>query len=349
MTSLFAQARPVSLSVDAILRDHWAVLVPVLLGAAALLLLLPRARRISPVAGGLLGGAALALAGLWWINRVGPLPEIVLFYVFAGLAVLGATLMIVQSNPVYAALSFALVILASCGLFLLLAAPLLMAATIIIYAGAIVVTFLFVIMLAQQAGVSNADLLSREPFLAVLAGFVLLIALVGVYDRTFDKPFNRDAYDAAQKLHALSRTPKLEDVDFPAALKLADAIDEQFGKQEEFSKNKVLQNFLVNLRTELSDSGLELDESQKQRKLEKIHDHANSLSGLLRLHPLLVPEEGTSANQVNAVLPRENVRAIGKMMFTEYLLAFELAGVLLLVATIGAIVIAGRRSTEDLK
>ena len=40
----------------------------------------------------------------------------------------------------------------TCGLFLLQAAPFLMAATIIIYAGAIVVTFLFVIMLAQQEG-----------------------------------------------------------------------------------------------------------------------------------------------------------------------------------------------------
>ena len=53
-----------------------------------------------------------------------------------------------------------------------------MAATIIIYAGAIVVTFLFVIMLAQQEGPSNADQRSREPFLASLAGCVLLASLL---------------------------------------------------------------------------------------------------------------------------------------------------------------------------
>ena len=82
--------------------------------------------------------------------------------------------MITQRNPVHAALCFALVVLSTCGLFLLQAAPFLMAATIIIYAGAIVVTFLFVIMLAQQAGLSNADQRSREPLLATLAGFVLL-------------------------------------------------------------------------------------------------------------------------------------------------------------------------------
>ena len=58
--------------------------------------------------------------------------------------------------------SFALVVLSSCGLFLLQAAPFLMAATIIVYAGAIVVTFLFVIMLAHQEGPSDADYRSRE-------------------------------------------------------------------------------------------------------------------------------------------------------------------------------------------
>jgi hypothetical protein len=52
-----------------------------------------------------------------------------------------------------------------------------MAATIIVYAGAIIVTFLFVIMLAQQSGLSDADLRSREPALATVAGFFLLADL----------------------------------------------------------------------------------------------------------------------------------------------------------------------------
>ena len=55
-----------------------------------------------------------------------------------------------------------------------------MAATIIVYAGAIIVTFLFVIMLAQQVGPSDADARSREPFLATLTGFLLLAALIYV-------------------------------------------------------------------------------------------------------------------------------------------------------------------------
>ena len=61
-----------------------------------------------------------------------------------------------------------------------------MAATIIIYAGAIIVTFLFVLMLAQQEGPSDADQRSREPQLATAAGAVLLIALLYVLFRNYD-------------------------------------------------------------------------------------------------------------------------------------------------------------------
>src|SRR5262249_56183228 len=104
----------------------------------------------------------------------------VLFYAFAALAVAGGVLLVTHHNPVYAALSFSLVVLSTCGLFLLQAAPFLMAATTIVYAGAIVVTFLFVIMLAQQEGISSADQRSREPFLATVAGFVLLGPLLSV-------------------------------------------------------------------------------------------------------------------------------------------------------------------------
>jgi NADH-quinone oxidoreductase subunit J len=48
----------------------------------------------------------------------------------------------------------------------------------------------------------------------------------------------------------------------------------------------------------------------------------------------------------NPVLPAENVAALGRILFTDYLLAVELGGTLLLVATIGAIAIAARHAEE---
>jgi NADH-quinone oxidoreductase subunit J len=47
-------------------------------------------------------------------------------------------------------------------------------------------------------------------------------------------------------------------------------------------------------------------------------------------------------------MPAENVAHLGRALFTDFLLAVELAGMLLLVATVGAIAIAGRR-TEGLR
>ena len=74
------------------------------------------------------------------------------FYVFGVGAIIGGVLTITSRNPVYSALWFALVVIATAGLFLLAGASFLAAGTIIVYAGAIIVTFLFVIMLAQMEG-----------------------------------------------------------------------------------------------------------------------------------------------------------------------------------------------------
>ncbi len=164
----------------------WPVAVPLVLGGVAVYLLLPRARSISSVWGAGLSGAAFLAAGAILVWGKSVTPERFLFYVFSGIAVAAGALLVTQRNPVHAALSFALVVLSTCGLFLLQAAPFLMAATTIIYAGAIVVTFLFVIMLAQQEGLSDADHRSREPLLSVVAGFVLLGALLYVLNRTYD-------------------------------------------------------------------------------------------------------------------------------------------------------------------
>ncbi len=154
------------------------------LGAVGVALALPR-RLVSPfIVGALVGGAALVL-GLVALGLSGPehLPN-VHFYAFAGLALFGAIRVITHQRPVYSALYFVLTILASAGLYLLLSAEFMAFALVIVYAGAILITYLFVIMLATQAPSSDAvealnvyDWETREPLVATLAGFVLLGAL----------------------------------------------------------------------------------------------------------------------------------------------------------------------------
>ncbi len=184
------------------------IVLPLLAGAVAIYLLLPRPKAYPVLWGAVLGVVALGLAG-WLIVGFGALtPESFLFYVFSATAVGFGALLVTQRNPARAALSFALVVLSTCGLFLLLAAPFLMAATIIIYAGAIIVTFLFVLMLAQQEGPSDADARSREPLLATIIGFVLLGALLYVLQLQWNYETTGEGQVLAQTWAMWRRSPR---------------------------------------------------------------------------------------------------------------------------------------------
>ncbi len=119
-------------------------------------------------------GAAAAMLALLLPRMAGERAEI-WFAALALLAAWGAIRVITHSRPVYSALYFILVAIAVAGMLVLMQAEFLAAALLIIYAGAILVTYVFVIMLAQQAGgPAEYDRSAREPFLGVLSGLVLL-------------------------------------------------------------------------------------------------------------------------------------------------------------------------------
>lgn len=73
--------------------------------------------------------------------------NLILFYLFAGVAVGATLLVVVQSNPVYSVLLLIGSFLGLAGLYVLLDAPFVAVIQIIVYAGAIMVLFLFVVML----------------------------------------------------------------------------------------------------------------------------------------------------------------------------------------------------------
>lgn len=143
--------------------------------AASLWLLLPSGRETSAVRwlGGLLGLMALA-AFIATGRRLGGLGEEAVFLIVSLVAVLSAAATIVSRSPVYAAIWFALSLAGVAGVLLVLGAQFLGVATIVVYAGAILVMFLFVFMLAQPAGLAPYDRVSNEPFLSAVAGAVLL-------------------------------------------------------------------------------------------------------------------------------------------------------------------------------
>ena len=158
-----------------------ANLLPIILilaGGVGLYLALPGGRLHSGRASLVLLAGSLAGLITLIVPMAGARAETIWFGVFAVVALVGAVRMITHAKPVYSALYFILVVLATAGLLILAQATFLALALLIIYAGAILVTYVFVIMLAQQSGgPASYDRRAREPFLGVLTGFVLLAAL----------------------------------------------------------------------------------------------------------------------------------------------------------------------------
>ena len=109
------------------------------------------------------------------------MPESLLFYVLSGLAVGASALVIGQRNPMYSVLLLIVSFAALAGLYIVLDAPFVAMAQMIIYAGAIMVLFLFVVMLLNApqedgAGWDRTHPL-RRPGVARI-GILLAVVLV---------------------------------------------------------------------------------------------------------------------------------------------------------------------------
>ncbi|MBM3818425.1 MAG: NADH-quinone oxidoreductase subunit J [Acidimicrobiia bacterium] len=112
------------------------------------------------------------------------MPETLVFYVLSGLAILASALVIGQRNPMYSVMLLIASFGALAGLYIQLDAPFVAVAQIIIYAGAIMVLFLFVVMLlnAPQEDAADWDRTHplRQPGIArfgALLGLLLVVQL----------------------------------------------------------------------------------------------------------------------------------------------------------------------------
>ena len=107
--------------------------------------------------------------------------ELVVFVLASLMAVVGAVGVVVRRNPVHAAMSLVLTLFGIAVIFVQQGAHFLAAVQVIVYAGAIVVLFLFVIMIL---GVDQAEDLSIEPLtvqrpLAAVIGVAMVGLLTG--------------------------------------------------------------------------------------------------------------------------------------------------------------------------
>lgn len=261
-----------------------AIYIATVVGAIALWMMMPSARYEFRKIGGVLGLAVLG--GLWfWLARnetwrIVGISEaaFVYYYIFSAIAIVAAVRVICGQKPVYSALWFVMVVLASAGLFLVVGAEFMAFAMVIIYAGAILVTYMFVLMLASHAGDAmnpeeqpGYDRFAREPLMAIGAGFLLMAMLLVV---SFDSDMKNN----------------------PAAKGLDDA---------DIIANILPDRPAERLKAELLDTG--------------------------------VPNPDSTAPSVAEL---SNVERIGLDLFESHPLGLELAGVILLLSLVGAVVIA---------
>ncbi len=345
------------------------------IGALGTYLLLPKPKRRSIASGLFLLIAAVSILGLFVVQTFGkPIGEFIpdiLFWLFSTGAIGFGTLQVVQRNPARGAIAFAFVILSSCGLFLLLAAPFLMAATIIIYAGAIIVTFLFVLMLSNVKGASNENDRSREPLLGSLAGF----AFIGLILFTLLH---------AKPVEAASISGEFTELNLPAALLTSD--DRSSLREVRIELDKALANddakaaaegakaahdklaeiiggdgvsgqrksVLERLRPLIGDPKKPMTHDprllaftkqtlQLQKANHDLEGHLLSSADASDKQSLQKLRDEVTVYSGQGQLPARNVSNIGLLLYSEHLLAVEMAGTLLLVATIGAVAIAGRK------
>lgn len=102
----------------------------------------------------------------------------VLFFIFAGLAIGCAISMVYHRNPLYSAVSLIGVFVALSCLYVTLAAPFIAAVQILVYAGAIMVLVVFVIMLLNLDEVKP---LNRLRYLYAIGGFLGVILLAQTF------------------------------------------------------------------------------------------------------------------------------------------------------------------------
>ena len=115
-----------------------------------------------------------------------PVATTFFFYFLSGLTLLSGILVITRKNPVHSALALILGLLAQAGLYLMLYAPFVAGVQIILYAGGIMVLFLFVIMLVNIERVEKEREFNKQWLVGIIAALSLGGLLLFVYQRGRD-------------------------------------------------------------------------------------------------------------------------------------------------------------------
>ncbi|MFZ0761077.1 MAG: NADH-quinone oxidoreductase subunit J [Candidatus Sulfotelmatobacter sp.] len=108
------------------------------------------------------------------------------FYLFSGIMLIGGILVITRKNPVHSALALIVTLLAQASIYLMLYAPFVAGVQIILYAGGIMVLFLFVIMLVSIDRTMKERQFNSQWAAGLIAATALGGLFIGVYTKGND-------------------------------------------------------------------------------------------------------------------------------------------------------------------
>ena len=228
--------------------------------------------------------------------------EQILFIIFGILAVGSAICVIAFRNPIHSALALVLTFFSLAGLFISLGAYFVAAVQVIVYAGAIMVLFLFVIMLLNLGRLQTTRQINKAKVFAVIVGILLAAEAIYIgikaYDGTAVAPaqVGSEAVGAAITSEQLNRIAEIE-------------------------------------------STYHLDRAEiNSTYVPEIAEEKNTVETL----------SASEANQLITKLQGEMGKPdrIGTILFTKFLLPFEVTSLVLLAALIGVIVLVKREDPD---
>lgn len=303
------------------LRVSLPLLVGTMLGALGLICLLPPSRGDLRVVGGLFFAVAVGFYAYTVASENTPptvtqLIEWLVFGVLALLTVGSAVAMVTSRSAVYSAIWFAMALLGTGGLFLYQGAQFLGVATVVVYAGAIVVTFLFVIMLAQPDGHATYDRISwgwfAKPAAALAAAMLMGAILYG--------------------LEAMERGGMRETV-----VAVADELNQSdpplYFQSHEIANARLLgRGTSRKLQLQLTS---EVDEARRTADDET--RLVNAVAARLEIADPVAIDLQPALRPTSDPQSKSHMAHLGGYLFSRHLIAVEVAGTLLLAALVGAI------------
>ena len=228
--------------------------------------------------------------------------EQILFIIFGILAVGSAICVIAFRNPIHSALALVLTFFSLAGLFISLGAYFVAAVQVIVYAGAIMVLFLFVIMLLNLGRLQTTRQINKAKVFAVIVGILLAAEAVYIGIKAYDGTAVSPSQDESQAVGAVITSEQL---------------------------NRIA-------------------EIEATYRLDRAEINSMYVPAISEQKSTVETLTASEANQLIAKLQGEMGKPdrIGTILFTKFLLPFEVTSLVLLAALIGVIVLVKREDPD---